>query len=64
MQKLSGLWGAPFANYNLPALGNANLGYVFSAVAGIVIIAVVVWLFSYVVDGWTGSKKTQQEDPH
>ena len=64
LQKLSGLWGAPFANYNLPALGNVNLGYVFSAVAGIVIIAVVVWLFSMLLTAGSGSKKTQQEDPH
>ena len=58
LQKLSGLWGAPFANYNLPALGNANLGYIFSAVAGIVIIAVVVWLFSMLLTAGTRSKKT------
>ena len=27
IQQLSTLWGAPLAHYNLPILGNANLGY-------------------------------------
>ena len=57
MQQLSGLWGAPFANYNLPALGNVNLGYVFSAVMGIIIIAVVAWLFAMLLTAGSGSKK-------
>ncbi len=57
LQTLSGLWGAPFANYNLPALGNVNLGYVFSAVMGIVIISVVAWLFTMLLTAGSGSKK-------
>ena len=28
--RLSGLWGAPLQDYNLPALGNSNLGYILS----------------------------------
>ena len=46
MEKLSGLWGAPLARYNLPALGNASLGYLLSAVVGILVVGVVVWLFT------------------
>ncbi len=46
LQKLSGLWGAPLAGYNLRALGNANLGYLLSAVLGILMVAFVVWLFT------------------
>ncbi len=46
LQKLSGLWGAPMAGYNLRVLGNANLGYILSAAVGIAIIALVAWLFS------------------
>ena len=46
MQALSGLWGAPMAGYDLPILGNANLGYILSAVVGIGVVAVVVWLFT------------------
>jgi cobalt/nickel transport system permease protein len=46
MAKLSTLWGAPMADYELPALGNANLGYILSAVIGILVICVVVWLFT------------------
>ena len=51
LEKLSGLWGAPLAGYNLPVLGNANMGYVLSAVLGIAIIALLVWLFSALVNG-------------
>jgi cobalt/nickel transport system permease protein len=49
LEKLSGLWGAPLAGYNLPALGNTNLGYILSAVLGILVIVVVVWLFTMLV---------------
>jgi cobalt/nickel transport system permease protein len=46
MQSLSGIWGAPLAGYDLPALGNANLGYLFSAFMGILVVGIVVWLFT------------------
>jgi len=49
MERLSSLWGAPLAGYNLPALGNANVGYLLSAVLGIAVVAVVVWLFMVLV---------------
>jgi cobalt/nickel transport system permease protein len=45
MARLSAIWGAPLADYDLPALGNASLGYVLSAVVGMVVVALVVWLF-------------------
>lgn len=46
LAKLESLWGAPLAGYDLPALGNANLGYILSAVVGIGLIAIVAWLFT------------------
>ena len=46
MAKLAGLWGAPLAGYELTVLGNAPLGYLLSAVVGILVTGVVVWLFS------------------
>ena len=46
LEKLSGLWGAPLAGYDLPVLGNVNLGYMLSALVGILVVAVVVWLFT------------------
>jgi cobalt/nickel transport system permease protein len=55
LEKLSTLWGAPIADYDLPALGNANLGYIISAVVGIAIVALVVWLFTLLLT--YGSKK-------
>jgi cobalt/nickel transport system permease protein len=42
--RLSGIWGAPLQNYNLPALGNSNLGYILSAFLGILVVSVVAWL--------------------
>ena len=57
LQKLSNLWGAPLSGYDLPVLGNTNLGYVLSALTGIIIIGLVVWLFSLLLTGNSGSQK-------
>ncbi len=57
LEKLSTLWGAPLAGYDLPVLGNANLGYVLSAVLGILVTGLVVWLFTMLVTSGTNSKK-------
>ncbi len=46
LEQLSRLWGAPLADYDLPALGNASLGYVLSAVLGILVTGIVVGLFT------------------
>ncbi len=46
LQQLSGLWGAPLAGYKLKSLGNASLGYLLSAVLGVLVIGIVAWLFS------------------
>ena len=53
LQKLSGLWGAPLAGYNLPLLGNTNLGYLLSAVTGILMVGFVVWLFTRLLTAGT-----------
>jgi cobalt/nickel transport system permease protein len=58
LEHLSGLWSALMPDYDIPALGNANLGYILSAIVGILIIVGVVWLFSMLV---TGSKKTESD---
>ncbi len=50
-EKLSGLWGAPMAGYNLHALGNASLGYLLSAVLGILVVTFVAWLFTALLAG-------------
>jgi cobalt/nickel transport system permease protein len=55
LEKLSGLWGAPLADYDLPALGNANAGYLLSAVVGILLVGIVVWLFTLLIT--SGSRK-------
>jgi cobalt/nickel transport system permease protein len=57
LEHLSNLWGAPLAGYDLPALGNANLGYVLSAVLGIAVTVLVVWLFTMLLTAGSGSRK-------
>ena len=57
LEKLSGLWGAPLARYNLPALGNANLGYILSAFIGIGITALIVWLFTLLLTSTVKARK-------
>ncbi len=49
LEKLSGLWGTPLAGYNLRPLGNANLGYLISAIVGMLVVAFIVWLFTLLV---------------
>jgi len=49
MAKLSGLWSAPLSGYNLPALKNPNLGYIFSGIVGTIVIGIVAWLFTMLV---------------
>ena len=57
LHQLSNLWGAPLAGYNLPSLGNANLGYLFSALVGILIVGVVVWLFTMLLTARAPTQK-------
>lgn len=49
LQQLSGLWGAPLSSYNIPALGNTNLGYIVSAAVGVLLAALLTWLFTQLV---------------
>jgi cobalt/nickel transport system permease protein len=60
LERLSGIWGAPLADYDLPALGNASLGYVLSAVLGILVTALVVWLFTMLLTSGSGSQMQQE----
>jgi cobalt/nickel transport system permease protein len=46
LSQLENLWGAPLAGYDLPVLGNTNLGYVFSAVLGIGLVSLLAWLLT------------------
>jgi cobalt/nickel transport system permease protein len=58
LEKLSGLWSSPIPDYDIPALGNANVAYILSAIVGILITISVVWLFSMLV---TSGKKTSSD---
>jgi cobalt/nickel transport system permease protein len=49
MAQLASLWGAPLPDYDLPALGNVTLAYVLSALLGVVLVALVVWLLTAVL---------------
>ncbi|HWQ46372.1 MAG TPA: cobalt transporter CbiM, partial [Longilinea sp.] len=54
LERLSSLWSAPVPDYDLPALGNVTIGYVLSALVGILVTIGVVWLFSMLI---TAGKK-------
>jgi cobalt/nickel transport system permease protein len=45
LERLSSFWGAPLANYAVPAMGNASLGYVLSAALGVFLIVLLSWLY-------------------
>lgn len=60
LAKLSSLWAAPLPDYDLPALGNANISYILSALVGILITVVVVWLFTLLVTSRRSRKETIQ----
>lgn len=49
LAQIEGLWRAPLSGYESPAVGNSNVAYILSAVLGVILIAVVVWLFTRVV---------------
>jgi cobalt/nickel transport system permease protein len=49
LAQLENLWSAPLSGYDLPSLGNSNAGYILSAIVGVVVIAVVVWLFTALI---------------
>jgi cobalt/nickel transport system permease protein len=59
LEQLSSLWGAPMPDYDLPALGNAQLAYVLSAVVGIVIVGIVVWLFTLLLTSGKAPARSQ-----
>lgn len=58
LEQLSGFWSAPMPDYDVAAVGNANIGYILSAVVGVLITVAVVWLFSLLV---TSGKKNTPE---
>jgi cobalt/nickel transport system permease protein len=65
LKQLSGLWGAPMAGYRVSVLGNASVGYMLSAVLGILLIAFILWLFSMLLMNTSGSRgKTSPETMH
>jgi uncharacterized integral membrane protein len=48
LERLGGVWPAPIPDYEVPAL-NANLGYILSALVGVVLVSLVIWLVSRIV---------------
>jgi cobalt/nickel transport system permease protein len=46
LQGLADLWHAPVPGYDAAQIGNSNVAYILSAVVGIILITIVVWLFA------------------
>ena len=63
LDKLSSLWSAPVPDYDLLAIGNPTLAYIFSAVVGIIITVVVVWLFTLLATSGRKSQKIAENNP-
>ena len=57
MAKLSTLWSAPLPDYDLSAIGNSSIAYILSAITGIIVVSIVVWLF--ILLATTGKKSAQ-----
>jgi cobalt/nickel transport system permease protein len=57
MAKLSTLWSAPVPDYDLSAIGNSSIAYILSAITGIIVVSIVVWLF--ILLATTGKKSVQ-----
>ncbi|MHB9032053.1 MAG: cobalt transporter CbiM [Anaerolineae bacterium] len=49
LHKLGGLWGAPFRDYDIPALGNVSLSYLLSAFLGVLLTLLLTWLLIVLV---------------
>lgn len=46
--RLSSVWSAPFGGYDVPIFHNAWIGYLLSAVVGVICILSVFWVLSFV----------------
>ena len=46
----------------LPVLGNINLGYMLSALIGILVVGVVVWLFTLLLTSRPPAKRKINQD--
>ena len=57
LEKIEGWWPAPLPDYGFPRMG-AVIGYVFSAIAGIILVAILLWLLGR----WLSRKKTSKPD--
>src|SRR5262249_18423146 len=56
LQDMEGFWGAMFAGYSIPGAGR-SVGYIFSAVIGVVVIAGVFAIITWI--GRRGGSKTR-----
>jgi cobalt/nickel transport system permease protein len=60
LERLGSLWSAPIPDYDIAALGNASLGYIISAILGIIVIGFLTWLLTTAIaSGRSGSDGEQ-----
>ena len=57
-ESMSDLWKAPLPDYSVPGAGDV-LGYILSALIGLVIVGVLVWLIAR----WIGHKNISGNKP-
>jgi cobalt/nickel transport system permease protein len=60
LEQLSSLWSAPIPDYDIAALGNADLGYIISAVLGVIVVGFLAWLLITVFSSGRPAKNSGQ----
>lgn len=61
--RFAGVWGAPLARYDIPALGNPTVTYIISAVIGVVLIVVIFFALSWLLARLPGSRSMEASKP-
>ncbi len=59
--QLTGIWSAPLAGYDLPALNNPTIGYALSAVLGVAVVLMVIVGLAWLVERISGMRKSASE---
>ena len=59
--RLAGVWSAPLAGYDLPALNNPTVTYILSAVLGVVLVVIVLFSLGWVLDRFL--KRSEKQNP-
>ncbi len=60
--RLAGIWSAPLSGYDIPVLNNPTVAYILSAVLGVVLVALVLFVLGWAFDRFV--KRGETQTPH